>query len=421
MRARESNKTPHPAWLVMLGDTELGLGRVDEAIERFESVLEADPSRQDVRVQLARALAKRGRHETAASALAPLLEKGHFPSAGENGHTSFDQSFVRLLDETLSGAGRTQQAQVARELRAIAGDLDDAGRNALMARRRAYGSDGEPLGVSSLRSFVMPNAVGKHAFWDVALLASPFAGKLAKVTLASQGSSTKDRVKPKAMTSARQIFDRVARAFELSEIELAVSDHVATPSLAVEDVPWVVVPSAIGEWPEAHAIAALARPFSRIALGVPWFGALSPNEVLALVVAFARQVAPSFSAVPSERIEPLVSDFEVRARKAIDRKRRRMLEELAPTLDGAPPIDETAFADAVLRTETRAAFLLSGDLRASLDALAVADPSLADAIRVPGPNALSGVLRDGIARDLVSYALSGDATALRHSLGTLWA
>jgi hypothetical protein len=153
---------------------------------------------------------------------------------------------------------------------------------------------------------------------------------------------------------------------------------------------------------------------------VPWLGAIAPNEVLAIIVAVARQVAPSFSATPKDRVEPLVADYELRAKKALDRKRRRALEEIEGMLERSPPLDEAAFADAVARTEARAAFLLSGDLRASLDAVATGDPSLADAIRVPGPAALGGVLAGGVSRDLVAFALSGDATALRHSLGTLW-
>jgi len=79
------------------------------------------------------------------------------------------------------------------------------------------------------------------------------------------------------------------------------------------------------------------------------------------------------------------------------------------------------FADAVARTEARAAFLLSGDLRASVAALATLDAGLPEAMRSPGRVALGAVLTRPIARDLTAFALGGDATALRRSLGTLWA
>jgi hypothetical protein len=329
-------------------------------------------------------------------------------------------SFVRQLDEVFTGAGRTQQALVAKELRAISGDLDERGHEALRARRPMYVTNAEALSGSTLRSFVMPGPLGKHAIWDAAAIAGGLAGKLARIALNERGSSTKDRVKPKAVHPVRQVFDRLCRAFELFEVELAVSDHVMAPVVACEDVTWVIAPSSLGDWPEPHAIAALARPLARIALGVPWLGALSAEETLAILVAFARQVAPSVEGVPRERVEPFVSDYEARARRAIDRKRKKALDDHEDALARSPAVAVDAFVDAALRTEARAAFLLSGDLRASLDALAVTEAGLGEALRTPGRVALAAVLSRPVARDLVSFAMGGDATALRRSLGTLW-
>src|SRR5262249_2362355 len=161
------------------------------------------------------------------------------------------------------------------------------------------------------------------------------------------------RVKPRAPHPLRPVFDRALRAFELNEVELAVSDHVLVPLIACEDVPWVILPSALGNANDAIVLASLARPLTRIALGVPWIGSLGVHDVLALIVAFARVVAHGFSAKPPERIEQLVEDYELRARKAIDRKRRRALEELEPMLDRVAPIDAQSFAHAIAHTEAR--------------------------------------------------------------------
>lgn len=87
-------------------------------------------------------------------------------------------------------------------------------------------------------------------------------------------------------------------------------------------------------------------------------------------------------------------------------------------LDRAAPIDEAVFAEAVASTEARAAFLLSGSLRASLDAVAPSDAALAEALRIPGPPSLAAVFGRASARDLASFALSGETTALRRSIGT---
>lgn len=409
-RAHEGGRPIDPTWLVGLGQIELDLGRFDEAIERFEEALRNDDSRDDARVMLARALAARGRHEPAVAALAPVI-------VGSRRRMPIDANLVRLFESSLSGAGRAAEQWVARELRAVAGDLAPGEQAELDARIGNVGY-AEGLSALSLRKSVMPGGLGRHPIWDVANLASAFAGKLARIGLAEQGASTRDRVKPKAPHPVRPLFDRVLRAFELVDVELAVSEHVVVPTVACEDVPWVIVPAALGSFSDAYALAALARPMARIALGVPWLGHLGAHEVLAILVAFARQVAPGFSAHPTEHIEPLVADYEQRARRAIDRKRRRMLEELAPMLERVPPVEHVAFAEAVASTEARAAFLLSGSLRASLDAVAPLDAALAEALRIPGPPSLAAIFGSPYSRDLTSFALSGETTALRRSIGT---
>ncbi|MBX3224213.1 MAG: tetratricopeptide repeat protein [Labilithrix sp.] len=410
-RAHEGERAIDPTWLVSLGLVELDLGRHDDAVERFEEALRADDTRDDARVALARSLAATGRHEAAATALAPVIVS---PSR----RAPIDAGLLRLFESSLAGGGRTTEQWIARELRAVAADLGSAEQAELDARSRSLGSI-EGLSAASLRKAVMPGGLGRHPVWDVAALAAQLAGKLARVGLSDQGASTRDRVKPRAAHPLRPLFDRVVRAFELVDVELAVSEQIAVPAVACEDATWVIVPASLGSSTDAHALAALARPMARIALGVPWLGALGSHEVLALLVAFARQVAPRFSARPDDRIAPLVEDFELRARRAIDRKRRRLLEELEPSLERAPAVDEAAFAEAVLATEARAAFLLSGSLRASLDAIAPTDAALAEALRVPGAPALAAVFARASSKDLASFALQSETTALRRSMVAL--
>ena len=412
-RARESGNAPGVEWLSRLGELELLLDRVDEAAQHLEEALEIDPFRHGARLALARALAKKGRHETAAAALAPLLD------VGTNG-SAIDASFTRLLDESFTGAGRVQQAEVARELRAVAGDLDAAGVAVLASRRQASLANGEPLSGHVLRSFVMPGPLGKHPIWEVGALGLSIAGKLSRIALADQGAATRDRVKPKAVHPIRVLFDRACRIFEVADVELAVSDHVSAPTIACEDTIWVIAPSALAEWPESRALAALARPLTRIVLGVPWLGAIPAEEVAAILVAIARQVSPSFAVLPADRVDPMAQDLELRVRRALDRKKRRSLEDLTAALDTAKPITVEALVEAAVRSDARASFLVSGDLRSALSAVAAADAGLLDALRQPSAKALSAVLSRPVTRDLVSYALSGDATALRRSLGTLW-
>ena len=412
-RAMDAGKTPDAALFIALGEVESKLGRVDQAVDRFIRAVRIDPSRDEARVALGRALIGRGKHEDAVAALLPLLD-------APNRRVPLDVACIRLLESALSGAGRPQQAHVARELRAIAGDLDAPALAKLDAARPVSAAETEPLSAAALRSYVVPGGLGKHPIWDVARLAAGFSGKLARVSLQDQGATTRDRVKAKAVHPLRQMFDRLLAVLELQDVELAVSEVAPQVAVACEDVTWVVVPAAVAGWAEPHAVAALARPLVRISLGIPWLGPLAPHEVLALLVGFARQAASSFGAKPIERVEPLVGDYEQRARKAIDRKRRKQLEEIEPALRSANAVDDVTFADAALRAEVRGAFLLSASLRAALDSLAAQDPALEHAIRVPDARALAAVVGKPVARDAASYALSGEATALRRTLGTLY-
>jgi hypothetical protein len=352
----------------------------------------------------------RGRHAHAAEALAAVL-------VGPP-RLPIDAGLVRLFESSLSGAGRRTEQWVARELRALAGDLAPNEYAELEARLSNL-APAEGLSAAFLRRSVMPDDLGRHPIWDVAALAGGLSGKLAKVALADQGAHSRERVKPRTNHPVRAIFERLLKAFELTpEIELAVSQHAMEPSIACEDAIWVIAPASFESCSEVHAVASLARPMTRIALGVPWLGALDAVEVLALLVAFARQVAPAFSAHPPARIEPYMDTYESRGKRAIDRRRRRALEELAPMLEHAPPISEDAFRQALAVTEARAAFLLSGSLRASLHAAIPMDAGLLDVLRVPGPPSLAALFGRPVSRDLMSFALRDDTTALRRSIGT---
>lgn len=86
-------------------------------------------------------------------------------------------------------------------------------------------------------------------------------------------------------------------------------------------------------------------------------------------------------------------------------------------LDRVARVDEGQFAEAVLSTEARAAFVLSGSLRASLEAVGSTDVALGDALRAPGPRALATVFARTSGRDLVAFALERETTALRRRLG----
>lgn len=403
-RIREGGGIPDVGWLVNLGEIELSVGRTDAALERFEEALEREPQNDSARFGIARALAATGQNARAAEALFPFVAGG-----------AFEERTLVPLDEALTNAGRLGEALFIKELRELGGLLDPAGRSHLRARRYASLPADASLSSETLRRYVMPSGFGSHAFWGAAATIGSMAGKLARVPLASYGVTSKDRIRPKAVHPLRQLLDRLVSVFALSEaIELAVSEHATAPAIACEDAPWVVVPSFFADLPESQAMAELAKPLASLALGVPWFDALAVEETVAIVAAVAQHVAPSsFGWMHSQ-------EYETRVRRAMDRRRRKGLEDMHAELESAPRFTTDAFRDAVLRTQERAALLLSGDLRASLGVVAMSEPSLRPALRSMGRSSLEAISASAAARNLVMFALSSEASALRRRIGTVW-
>jgi tetratricopeptide (TPR) repeat protein len=405
-KAEAQGTTPTPAWLLELGHAELGDGKLREAAQTYEAARAHGPYAFDATFALGRAHLELGNYAEAAGALRQLMTLDG----------GLGLPYVRLLHEALQRSGAHQEAFVAKELLALAHDGGDAINMALAQRRFAATGTGDVLGARGLRNMVMP-LLGHHPIWDVGAAATELAGKFARVPLTELGATTRDRVKPRAVHPLRPIFEHFQRVFDLSEIELAVAAGCRDAGIALENETWIVVPSALAEWPEPMVNATFARLFTRVALGVPWWGPFEPRAVLANLVAFARQVAPRFSALPSERLEPFVLDAEDRARRSMDRKRRKALEEHM-TLQHAAALTETEFHTAVSRTEARCAFLMSGDVRAVLHVLASGDPFVLEALRAEGQVGLAKVLSQPLLRDLVAFAMSPEASRIRRNLGT---
>jgi hypothetical protein len=76
---------------------------------------------------------------------------------------------------------------------------------------------------------------------------------------------------------------------------------------------------------------------------------------------------------------------------------------------------------ALAKAELRAAYLVTGDVLATIDELRALDPQLMAATDVPGRDALLAVLEHPYAGDVARFALSGEATALRRRVASTWA
>jgi hypothetical protein len=328
-----------------------------------------------------------------------------------------------LLEQSLGSEQRAEDALVASELRALAGELDE-GRHAWLVARRLGPLEPHQgqLDRATLVSHVLP-AEAQHALLEVAGAIFGVEAKALRTDLTELGLSTRDRVSARGGNATRALLDRVAKTLGVSDIELVITPTVQRPRVIAHDEPWVVVPRTFVELPEPRQVAGLARAVARVALGVPWLCELPPTHVEAYLIAAARIVAPGYA---MDDIDVLTSraiaQYEPGITKALSRKQRRMLEEAATRLalpqSRVPPAD--VFIGALLRAELRTAYLVSGDLLAAIDEVRNDDAALHEATLRPGQRSLAALLEHPLAGDLCRFALTAEATALRRRIGSVW-
>ena len=194
--------------------------------------------------------------------------------------------------------------------------------------------------------------------------------------------------------------------------------------MLANDQLWVVVPKALTELPEPTQLASLGRALARIALNVPWLEELPPPHIEAMLVAAGRAVLPTFGKDDIDALsQKLVAQYEPNFARDIPRKYKQNLERLVPILSSAQgrlaPID--VLIGALARAELRIAYLLTGDVLATIDELRGLDAAFLKATESPGRKSLEAVLEHAFAGDVVRYALTPEATALRRRVGATWA
>jgi hypothetical protein len=76
---------------------------------------------------------------------------------------------------------------------------------------------------------------------------------------------------------------------------------------------------------------------------------------------------------------------------------------------------------ALARGELRTAYILTGDLLATIDDVRGADAALLKGTAEPGRSALTAVLEHPYAGDVARFAVTPEAAALKRRMGTSWA
>jgi tetratricopeptide (TPR) repeat protein len=407
-------------WLATLGQLEVeSLGRVRDGITHLQRATQMDPTLYETRFELAASYARVGANEDTARTVLAMINPTARPLAG----LADLGSGLELLERALGAERRTEEALVVSELRALAGDLDD-GRHAWLRARRLPPLEGHhgQLDRPTLVTQVLPPE-GRHVLLEVAAAIAGIESKMLRADVSELGISSRDRIHSRSGHPTRHALDRMTKALGLSDLELVVTASVSRTRVLAQDTLWVVVPKPVSELPEPAQLASIGRALARVALGVPWLEELPPPHIEALLLAAARQVVPTFGDDFIDVIaKKLVTTYEPSVARALTRRQKKMLEELAPhiaTPQGRPlPIE--SFISALARAELRAAYLLCGDLLATIDEIRSLDALFANASDRPGAGSVVAALDHPFAGDVARFALTAEATALRRRVGTTW-
>ncbi|HEX3771510.1 MAG TPA: hypothetical protein VHV30_11615 [Polyangiaceae bacterium] len=402
-------------WLATLGHLEVhALSRLRDGVTHLQRAASLDPTLYETRFELAGAYAQMKANDEASRSLLAMITPSAAPLLG----ISDPAAGLALLERTLIAENRNDEAGVVAELRALAGDLDET-RTAWLHKRKPRSVEAATgtLDRAALVTHVLP-AEGRHVLLEVAAAISGVESKMLRADLGALGIASRDRLTSRGGHPTRALLDRVLRQLGIADLELAIAPGALRVRVLAQDEPWIVVPPSFVKQSESVQLAALARVAARIAYGVPWLEELSPGQVGALLVAAARQVVKGYGHADAA----LLAQNEAALTRALSRRQRKLLEELAPHLATAnakpPPADD--FVQALTRAEIRAAFLVGGDLLALVEEMRPLDAALNAATESPSTRSLGTLLEHPLTGDLVRFALTGEATALRRRLGSTW-
>jgi tetratricopeptide (TPR) repeat protein len=264
---------PDAASLATLGKLETTFGRWPDAVTHLRLAVGLAPAMHEARAALAEALVHMREASDAAALVASMID----PDASPLLSLVDPAAALATLEAALEGSGRAEEATVARELRAVAGGLDDGAHVALRARRSLVDRTAPvpiALDAATLRAGVVPHPVPPMLF-EIAAALTGAESKLVRVDLDELGVGSKDRLVPATGHPLLMLVHRLATMLAIARPEVALSTVLPLPRLALKDVPWLVVPEALLAQPEPVQVAALVGPLVRIALSVPWLEELA--------------------------------------------------------------------------------------------------------------------------------------------------
>jgi cellulose synthase operon protein C len=413
--------TADPRWYASLGHIEVEqLNRLRDGVGHLQRAVQMDPNLHECRYELATAFSRLGAHDDAAKTVLSMISPNAVPIAS----IADPSAALELLERTFNAERRQEEAIVVSELRAIAGELDE-GRHAWLRARRLppFEPHHAILDRQTLVTHVVPPE-GRHLLLDVAAAIAGIETKLLRADISEIGISPRDRIGKRSGNLTRNLLDRLSRALGIGDVELVITPNVSRTRVLAQDGLWVVVPQSLTVLSEPTQLASIGRALARVALNVPWLEELPPPHIEAMLIGAARTVNPTWGNAEVDVLSmKLVTQYEPNIVRELARKHRQALEKLVPLMNG--PHGRLMSIDiligALARAELRIAYLLTGDVLATIDELRGLDGAFLQATETPGRGSVTAVLDHPFAGDVVRFALTPEATALRRRVGSTWA
>ncbi|MGZ3424176.1 MAG: hypothetical protein ACXVEE_40325 [Polyangiales bacterium] len=397
-----AEKSADPRWVRILGEIEMhrigkpteGLAHLRQAVQVAADAARTGDPRADVgaaQLAFSEGLLAVGAHDDAVRTAREVLARDP-SSAGA----------LSAAGRALSALGRRDEALVCEEVRAYFGY---EGNPQTYRARRLHPTPPRTQALEdvAIHAHVMPNAAKTTAYEVIHALADQL-GKVLPPDLSAVGVTSRDKLGPRSTHPLRLMLDRAAHALGVTDVDLYVHD-APDQRMVVENTepPAVLVPSSLQSLPELEIAFAVGKLVAKVATRTYLVDKLHPNDLEDLLYA---AVDPLGGPSPRVRIDD-VADMSRKVQKAISRKARRQLEEIAPRYQA---VDAARFARAIDQGAIRTAYLLTGDLTTALDHLRRYDEKVLSDLAAEG-NPIG---------DLLRFALGSDAPALRRRLGTTW-
>ena len=410
--AESSGRAPRPEWLAALGKVEATLlGQPREGLARLHEAIQMAPNHVEIYQALAEAHGSA--HDEATREIVAMLG-----ALGESSPSS-DQvtGILAILSRESRQARQNETASATDELLVFL-DKPPLGMDGASPSRSPMLPMSAPNANSLTRNTVLSTLVGdeiQRPLVGVAALLGETVAKFVRQDPETLGVSSRDRLTSRASHPTRVLADRVARAFGDLRFDLYVeASATELPRLLPGDPPALVLPTGFGDLPEVEQAASLARLLTYVALDIPWIEEVSGDDVDGILYGGLRAGSELWGKGElSPNAEVAASAWRARIAKAAGRKVKRALEEIAQRV--RPQADTAVWRQAMRSAGLRAAYVVTGDLSATLRQAIRAERELA----LASADMLGAKLfEQPTTRDLVVFALSDSSLALRQSAGT---